>query len=178
AYHVTATLLQNMWHSYAYEFRFFLGEFCHLFAGDPQFTSKMAQAKFLSPIIQTLGRPFSVSQIYRMFPHFGEKFVKGSMVMEAKLVTDRRALLRMKFTDAVDRQFGPYRKACAAMVCAASKGALTAVPERIHRGRPATITDLSCMADGDEWCEWDIAWEAEPSRHYLWPAAGLLAGAA
>lgn len=178
AYHVTPALLKNMWHSYSYEFRCFLGEFCRIITGDPQFAFKMAQAKFLSPIIQTLGRPFSVSQIYRMFPHFGEKFVKGSMYMEARSVTDRRALLRMKFTDAVDRQFGPYRKACAALVCAASKGALTAVPERIHHGRPATITDRSCMADGSEWCEWDITWDQAPSKQPLWLTAGfLLSGA-
>jgi signal transduction histidine kinase len=174
AYHVTPALLRNMWHSYSYEFRCFLGEFCRIIAGDPQFAFKMAQAKFLSPIIQTLGRPFSVSQIYRMFPHFGEKFVKGSMYMEAESVTDRRALLRMKFTDAVDGQFGPYRKACAALVCAASKGALTAIPERIHHGRPAAITDRSCMAEGDEWCEWDITWDPESSPQPIWIAAGLL----
>ena len=178
AYHVTPALLKNMWHSYSYEFRCFLGEFCQIIAGDPQFAFKMAQAKFLSPIIQTLGRPFSVSQIYRMFPHFGEKFVKGSMYMEAKSVTDRRALLRMKFTDAVDGQFGPYRKACAALVCAASKGALTAVPERIHHNRPAVITDRSCMAEGDEWCEWDIAWDPEPSRQSMWLTIGFLASLA
>lgn len=178
AYHVTPALLKNMWHSYSYEFRCFLGEFCQVIADDPQFAFKMARAKFLSPIIQTLGRPFSVSQIYRMFPHFGEKFVKGSMFMEAESVTDRHALLRMKFTDAVDRQFGPYRKACAALVCAASKGALTAVPERIHHGRPAVITDRSCMAEGDEWCEWDITWDPESSRQPLWLAVGfLLSGA-
>ncbi|TAJ09841.1 MAG: GAF domain-containing sensor histidine kinase [Nitrospirae bacterium] len=178
AYHVAPALLRNMWHSYSYEFRCFLGEFCCIIAGDPQFAFKMAQAKFLSPIIQTLGRPFSVSQIYRMFPHFGEKFVKGSMYMEAESVTDRHALLRMKFTDAVDGQFGPYRKACAALVCAASKGALTAIPERIHHGRPAAITDLSCMAEGDEWCEWDITWDPEPSRQPLWVAVGFLASMA
>lgn len=178
AYHVTPALLRNMWHSYSYEFRCFLGEFCRTIAGDPQFAFKMAQAKFLSPIIQTLGRPFSVSQIYRMFPHFWEKFVKGSMYMEAQSVTDRHALLRMKFTDAVDGQFGPYRKACAALVCAASKGALTAIPERIHHGRPAAITDLSCMAEGDEWCEWDIRWDPEPSRQPLWVAIGFLSSVA
>ncbi|MDE3242930.1 MAG: GAF domain-containing sensor histidine kinase [Nitrospirota bacterium] len=178
AYHVTPALLKNMWHSYSYEFRCFLGELCQLIAADPHFTFKMAQAKFLSPIIQTLGRPFSVSQIYRMFPHFGEKFVKGSMYMEATSVTDRRALLRMKFTDAVDRQFGHYRKACAAMVCAASKGALMAVPERIHHSRPASITDRACMAEGDEWCEWDITWDPEPSRQPIWLAIGFLASTA
>jgi len=178
AYHVTPTLLKNMWHSYSYEFRCFLGEFCRLISGDPQFPFKMAKAKFLSPIIQTLGRPFSVSQIYRMFPHFGEKFAKGSAYLEAGPVTERRAVLRMKFTEAVNRQFGPYRNACAALVCAASKGALIAVPERIHHGNPATVTDRSCMAEGDEWCEWELTWEAEPSRRYLWPAIGFLAGGA
>lgn len=167
AYHVTPAFLKNMWHSYSYEFTCFLGEFCEIIAGDPQFAFKMAKEKFLSPIIQTLGRPFTVPQIYKMFPHFGEKFVKGSVHLEAGPVTDHHARLRMQFTDAVCRQFGPYRKACAALACQSSKGGLAAVPERIHHGKPAMIKDLTCIAEGDDWCEWDITWETAASSRLL-----------
>ena len=42
----------------------YLGEFCILISGDPDFQFEMGKHKFISPVIQTLGRPFSVAQIY------------------------------------------------------------------------------------------------------------------
>jgi len=117
AYHVTPSLLGNMWNSYSYEFVCYLAEFCCLLSGDPFFQFNMGRQKFISPIIQTLGRPFSVQQIYKMFPHFGEKFAKGSIHFSVGSVTNGSAILRMKFSDHVYQQFGPYRKRCAELIC-------------------------------------------------------------
>ncbi len=177
-YHVTPAFLKNVWNSYSYEFLCFLGEFCKVIANDPQFPYKVGKEKLISPIIQTLGRPFSLSQIYSMFPHFGDKFAKGSLLFEVGTVTDRTAVLRMKCTDDVYRQFGRYRYGCAELVCQSSKGGLAAVPERVHALPAATITDLSCMANGDEYCEWSVAWTPQPRGRWLKPAVGLLAGGA
>ncbi len=171
AYHVTPAFLKNMWHSYSYEFTAYLAEFCIALSGEADFAFRVGKHKFLSPTIQTLGRPFSIPQIYKMFSHFGEKFVKGSLHLEAVAVTDCSARLRMKFTEAVERQFGPYLKACAAQVCWASKGGLVAVPELIHQRKPATVRDLSCMAYGDEYCEWEFTWEPDEAIRWPWLAS-------
>ncbi len=175
AYHVTPAFLKNVWNSYSYEFLMFIKEFCKDLSGDPHFQFHVGK-KFISPLIQTLGRPFSVPQIYKMFAYFGDKFVKGSVEYGIGTVTDQSAILKVKFTDHVYRQFGPYRKACAALSCEAMKSALASVPWHIHRLPDATVRDLSCIADGDEYCEWELQWSRSPRRHGFWPAAALPAG--
>ena len=82
----------------------------------------------------------------------------------------------MKCTDEVYRQFGPYRRGCTELICQSSKGGLAAVPERIHSLSAAKIVDLRCMADGDEYCEWNISWTPKPQNRWLWPVPGFLAG--
>ena len=125
---------------------------------DQQFQLKVGRERLISPIIQTLGRPFAVSQIYRMFPHFGEKFAKGSIQFGVGRITEGSAVLRMSFTDHVYQQFGPWQRRCAELICQTSKGGLAAVPEQVHHLRAASIEDLSCIADGDTHCEWQFTW--------------------
>jgi len=175
AHHVTPAFLKNVWNSYSYEFLMFIKEFCKDLSGDPHFQFHVGK-KFISPLIQTLGRPFSVPQIYKMFAYFGDKFVKGSVEYGIGAVTDQSAILRVKFTDHVYRQFGAYRKACAALSCEAMKSALTSVPWHIHRLPDATVTDLSCIANGDECCEWELRWSRPPRQYAFWPAIALVAG--
>ncbi len=173
AYHVTPRFLRNAWHSYSYEFVCYLGEFCIHISEEPQFQFQMGKNKFISPVIQTLGRPFSVSHIFRMFPHFGEKFAKGSIHFSAPFVTNGSAVLRMKFTDHVYRQFGPYRKRCAYIICQAAKAGLLAVPQHVHHLGFASVHDRQCIADGDEYCEWEFHWPAQPlSAHLVWSLSG------
>ena len=74
AYHVTLDFLKNQWNSYSYEFVMFLGETCADLSGDPHFQFNLGREKLIPAIIQVLGRPFSVSQIFRTFPHFGDKY--------------------------------------------------------------------------------------------------------
>ncbi|HET8579496.1 MAG TPA: GAF domain-containing protein, partial [Nitrospiraceae bacterium] len=178
AYHVSPTFLTNVWHSYSYEFVCFLGEFCRLLSEDPQFQFHVGKERFISPIMQTLGRPFTVPQIYKMFAHFGEKFAKGSLQFEVGAVTDRSAVLRMKFNERVYQQFGPYRKRCAELICQSSKAALAAVPELVHHLPAATIKDRSCIAEGAEYCEWEFTWPPQQHRRSAWPAWGVLVGGA
>ncbi len=173
AYHVTETLLRNTWNSYSYEFACYLGEFCIVLSEEPRFQFEMGKHKFLSPLIQTLGRPFSVSQIFTMFPHFGEKFAKGSILFSVQSVTNGSAVLRMKFADHVYRQFGPYRKRCADIICQASKAGLLSVPQQMYRLGFASVHDRQCIADGDEYCEWEFHWPTQPpSARLRWTAIG------
>lgn len=173
AYHVTPTFLMDVWNSYSYEFVMFLVEFCIILSGDPLFQYHMGEQKLISPIIQTLGRPFGVRQIYKMFPHFGQKYSKGSLHFESDTITDHSAVLRMKFKNHIYAQFGRYRKSCTYHVCQSSKAALGAFPHLIYGLQPARIVDRSCMANGDEFCEWEFTWIPKEPR----PIWGVFAGA-
>ena len=178
AYHVAPQFLRNVWNSYSYEFVSFLSEFCIILTHDPQFSFHAGKAKFISPLIQTLGKPFTMPQIYKMFPHFGQKFAKDSIEYRVGAITNNSAVLRMKFMDHIYKKFGPYRKRCAEQICQASKAALAAVPEHIHHLGYATIKDLQCIANGDEWCEWEFTWIPANHLPFGWSLGGILGGVA
>ena len=157
AYHVTPEFLKNAWNSYSYEFTAYLYEFCERMSGDPRFVFQAGMEK-ASSIMQVLARPFSLAQIYGMFPYFGNKFASGSVEFRVVEVTPISATLAMKFSGRTLRQFGPYRRRCAQLMCQAAQGIMAAVPVRVHRLPPAILTELSCIANDDEWCQWVIRW--------------------
>jgi len=157
AYHVTPEFLKNAWNSYSYEFTAYLYEFCERMSGDPRFVFRAGMEK-ASSIMQVLARPFSLAQIYGMFPYFGNKFASGSVEFRVVEVTPTSATLAMNFSGRTLRQFGPYRRRCAYLMCQAAQGIMAAVPVRVHRLPPATLTELSCIANDDEWCQWAIRW--------------------
>ena len=82
-YHVTPEFLKNAWNSYSYEFTAYLYEFCEHMSGDPRFVFRGGMEK-ASSIMQVLARPFSLAQIYGMFPYFGNKFASGSVELDRK----------------------------------------------------------------------------------------------
>ena len=157
AYAVTPAYLRNAWHSYSYEFVCYVYEFCWQLSGDPRFPFNAGKDK-VSPMLQILGRPFSLDQIFRMWPHFGNKYSSGVIEYEVRTVTNASAVLRMRFTERSYQQFGPYRKRCADMICQSHHGSLSALPELIHRMPPAMVTDRQCIAAGDACCEWEVIW--------------------
>lgn len=156
-YYVTPEFLRNAWNSYSYEFTAYLYEFCEQMSGDSRFVFRAGMEK-ASPIMQVLARPFSLSQIYGMFPYFGNKFASGSIECRVGEVTSDSAVLAMKYSDRTLDQFGPYRRRCAHVMCQAAQGIMAAVPVRVHGLPPATLTELSCIANDDEWCQWAIRW--------------------
>ncbi len=159
-YHVTPEILKKAWNSYSYEFTAYLYEFCEQMSGDPQFLFRGGMEK-TSSIMQVLARPFSLSQIYGMFPYFGNKFASGSIEFRVVEILPTSATLAMKFSDRTLRQFGPYRRRCAQLVCQAAQGILAAVPSGVHGLPPATLTEHSCIVHDDEWCQWVIRWPNE-----------------
>src|SRR5262245_53128239 len=161
-YHVTPPFLKNAWNSYSYEFTAYLYEFCERISGDTKFVFKGGMEK-ASPIMQVLARPFSLAQIYGMFPYFGNKFASGSIECRVVGVTKDHATLAMRFSDRTLRKFGSYRRRCTYVMCQAAQGIMTAVPVKVHGLSPATLTERSCIANDDEWCQWDITWKGEPS---------------
>ena len=129
-YHVTPEFLRNPWNSYSYEFAAYLYEFCELLTGAPQFIYAGGMEK-MSPIMQVLARPFSLEQIYGMFPYFGNKFASGSVECRVVSVTPGSATLAMRFADRTLRQFGPFRRRCTYLVCQSAQGIFAAVPARV-----------------------------------------------
>ncbi len=167
-YHVTPELLKNPWNSYSYEFTSYLYEFCERISGDPRFAFKAGTEK-VSPIMLALTRPFSLSQIYTMFPYFGNKFTSGAVEFRVEQVTSSTATVAMRFTDRTLRQFGPYRRRCACLVCQSAQGIMVAMADRIHGLSPAEAIETSCIGNDDEWCQWTIRWREESrSRNRFW----------
>ena len=161
AYHVSADFLKNPWNSFSNEFGVFLTQFCWDISGDPQFQFNMGREKAISPVIQVLGRPFSVPQIYKMSAYFSQRFAKDAFYTEAVQVSNGAAIIQMRFSDRALRQFGPYLRACAAMYCLAHKGYFAGVPEKFHHLPPATVKDRRCIAEGDDCCEWEVTWSVK-----------------
>jgi signal transduction histidine kinase len=174
-YHVTPEFLKNAWNSYTYEFTAYLYEFCERMSGDPRFVFRGGMEK-ASPIMQVLARPFSLAQIYGMFPYFGNKFASGSVEFRVVEVRSDSATLAMKFSGRTLRQFGPYRRRCAQLMCQAAQGIMAAVPVRVHSLPPATLTELSCIANDDEWCQWAIRWQAQGQDTWRHRVKQMVAG--
>jgi len=173
-YHVTQEFIRNPWNSYSYEFVIFLAEFCVILSEDEKFHIKLGREKLLSPLVQILGRPFSIAQIYSMFPHFAEKFGKGALKPEVVSSKNGLAILRLRLSEGTAQQFGPYRNGCAERICQSGKHALGQIPSQMFHLHPASIMEPSCMADGADYCEWHISWTPQPSSFWLWPMAGIL----
>jgi signal transduction histidine kinase len=164
-YHVTPEFLKNAWNSYSYEFAAYLYEFCERLSGDPQFIFRAGMEK-ASPIMQVLARPFSIQQIYGMFPYFGNKFASGSIECRVVDITAVSATLAMRFSDRTLLQFGPFRRRCAHLVCQSAQGILAAVPARVHGLPPAGLTTITCIADDDDWCRWTIRWQGGGGKRW------------
>jgi len=159
SYHVTPEFLTNPWHGYSYEFVMYLAEFSVLLSQDPEFHRKLGREKLLSPIIQLLGRPFSIPQIFKMFPHFVEKFTKGALQPEVVSVSPTTAILRLQLSAHTRRQFGPYLQSCAERLCQSGRAALTSIPSSMFHLPAARVTEPCCMADGADYCEWHFTWK-------------------
>jgi len=171
AYHVSSSILKNPWNSYSYEFVMFLAEFCQDISGRTDFQLEMAKKKLLSPIIQVLGRPFSLETIFQRYPQFVDKYTRGALQAKTIQVSSGKATLQLRLTDDTAMQFGPYRNRCAHLICQSGKTALTMIPPQMGGSKPATVKENCCMSDGSEYCEWDIQWLPPVPAKILWPIA-------
>ncbi|BCA53694.1 hypothetical protein W02_08340 [Nitrospira sp. KM1] len=103
-----------------------------------------------------------------MYPYFAQKFARG-LEYTVVDVTDASAILRLTLTEGVYRQFGPYRRACAAQICESAKGRLAMVPLHLHSLPSATVRDRTCIVHGDEHCEWEVRWTRQSHPVIAWP---------
>jgi hypothetical protein len=159
AYHVTPKFLKNIWNSYSYEFVCYVREFCQQLSGDPRFHFNTGRNKHITAVTRMLGQHLPVAQIFAMYAHYVQKYASPDVVeISVANATDRSITIRLKLTEQAFRQFGPYRKRCAQMVCESAHGALVGLPERIHGLPPATAIHRACTVNGDVWCEWEVTW--------------------
>ena len=175
-YHVTVDFLKNPWNGYSYEFVMFLAEFCLQLSEQPDYHYNMGREKFLSPIVQILGRPFSIVQIYRLFPYFVEKFTKGSLKPEVVSLTNGHAVMRMQFSESASAQFGPYLRGCAERVCDSTKATIAQVPASMFGLPASTIEDVCCIAEGAPYCEWTFTWTPQSPPISSWILTGVALG--
>jgi hypothetical protein len=94
-----------------------------------------------------------------MYPYFAQKYARGVCEFGVGEVTDRSAVVRLRYTERALRQVGPYLKACALNACDVSKSSLAIIPEKVYgHPSPAAVKDRLCIVQGDEWCEWEFTW--------------------
>ena len=154
----------------------FLAEFSVQLSMQDNFHFNLGREKFLSPIIRILGRPFSITQIYRLFPYFVEKFTKGALKPEVVSVTNGHAVMRLQFAQSTITQFGPYLRGCAERICQTTKATIAEVPARMF-GKPASrIQDSCCIAEGAPYCEWIFTWEPQRQPLWRWILGGIVLG--
>ena len=178
SYHVTLDFLKNPWQSYSYEFVMYLTEFSVQLSGQDQYHFHLGREKFFSPIIQVLWRPFSIEQVYRLFPYFVEKFTKGSLQPEVVSVRNGQAVMRLTCSAHAADQFGPYLQGCMERICDSTKATLAEVPARLFGRTAATIHDVCCMAHGAAHCEWIFTWDPQRTPLRPWHVASFLVGVA
>jgi hypothetical protein len=159
AYHVTPKFLNNIWNSYSYEFVCYVREFCQQLSGEPKFHFNTGRYQHITAVTRILGQHLSIAQILSMYAVFVQKYASRDVVeIRSRHATEGSIVIQLKLTEQAFRQFGPYRKRCAAMVCEAARGALIGLPERIHNLPPANVVDRTCMVNGDQQCEWEVTW--------------------
>jgi signal transduction histidine kinase/ActR/RegA family two-component response regulator len=169
SYHVTPEFLKNPWNSYSHEFAVFLPSFASILSGDPEFHIK-AGKRLVQPMIRTLGRPFSVPQIFKMIAYFGNKYAKA-IRFESIGIEETHATIRVTYSENSLRQFGQYQRGCVSEICATIKAGFSTVPQAVHGLLPAIVTDRACIANGDPYCEYGITWESEERSRWGWIAA-------
>lgn len=175
-YHVTVDFLKNPWNSYSYEFVMFLAEFSIQLSEQPDYPFKLGQEKLVPPIVQILGRPFSIVQIFRLMPHFIGKFSKHSFKPEVLSVTNGHAVIRFGFSESVVNQFGPYLRGCAERICHTSKAGIAQISANMFNQAAATIEDVCCMAEGAPYCEWVFRWTPQSPPFWSWFFTGATMG--
>lgn len=175
AYHVNPKFLRNVWNSYSYEFTMYLREFCEQITGDPEFHFKIGQEGYLLSPLMILLRPLTISQMFAMLPRIMTKF-STQFIVEVVSSSASSGVVKIRFTDRVIEEFGPYRMRCTWMICQGLKGAMTNTPVRVHGMPPLTLYEKTCMGNGDEACEIEASWAPEPTRYWVWPTAFALIG--
>lgn len=171
AYYVTPEFLASGSTGYSNEFVAYLVEFCVELSQDPEFQKHVGERLIPDWLIRIM-RFFSIRQIYNSADIWVGFYNKSSYLLEKVHITSHSVTIRLRLTERTEQQFGAYRRACGRIWCNAIKYGIASVPTRVYDLAPAKIEERSCLAHGQEFCEWRFAWE-EPRR--TWNPAKHLA---
>jgi signal transduction histidine kinase/DNA-binding response OmpR family regulator len=160
-YHVTAEYLMNEGNSYSVEFDVYVSELCRQIAGDAKFHYNRG-TRSLSPSIAYLGRPFSLSQIYKVLPRFAAKFADTDF--RVLQVTADSAVIQWNGNRDLAQLPSALHPIFLDFSCQYIQGTLASIPQVLHGVSPASIEDHSCHLRGEECCEWKFTWH-NPDRH-------------
>src|SRR5205823_13424946 len=102
--------------------------------------------------------------------YFAQRYSKDSFFTEAIEVSKQAAIIQMRLSERTYRKLDPYRWRCAEHWCNAHKGYFVGVPQVFHGLPEAIVAGRDCIAKGDDYCEWEIAWSE--TREPVWAVTG------
>ena len=154
-YHVTPAYLLNESHNYSYEFRLFVAEYCRLLTGDPDFFFNLGRRSVPNAIVH-LSRPIGIRQTFAILPRFTAKYVKTDLrVVNARATS---GVVRWYAGSQLDLIPPDLHRRYIDYACQAYRGTFSSIP-LIGFGQPAaTVRQLACQLDGDDYCEWEFRW--------------------
>jgi len=159
-FHVSAEYLMHEGHSYSVEFDTFLSHICRELSGDPRFHFNRG-ARSIPASVALLSRPFSLSQTYRMLPHFTAKLADTDL--RVGKVTPTSAVIQWHAEKDLARLPEALHPLFTEMACQMAQGALASIPCLTSGFPMANVKELRCKLRGDAYCEWEFAWEtAQP----------------
>ncbi|WP_447963695.1 ATP-binding protein [Nitrospira sp. Ecomares 2.1] len=171
AYHVTPEFLVSGSTGYSNEFVAYLVEFCMDLSKDPDFQIHVGERLVPDWLIRIM-QFFSIRQIYNSADKWVGFYNKSSYLLEKIQISTHSVTIRLRLTQRTEEQFGEYRKSCGRIWCNAIKYGIASIPRLVYDLPPARIDDKSCIAKGQEFCEWKFTWE-EPRG--TWNPAKFLA---
>ena len=155
-YHVTPSYLLNESNSYSYEFRLFVGEYSRILSGDEDFFFNQGRRSVPNAIVQLI-RPIGIRQTYAILPRIAAKYVKTEL---AVVRTDERSAVVRWFAGSQLANIPPdLHHRYVDYACQVYRGTFAAIP-LVGFGQPAAVVrQLACQVHGDEYCEWEFAWQ-------------------
>ncbi len=168
-YHVSAEYLLNPGNTYSREFAAYFFEICRYVSGDKDFHFNKGKV-VNSSATQHMSRPFSLSQVYRVFPRFVGKYT--DLDVDVLEVTHTTAAFRMRSDSQLAKLPPEIRRHSILSTCHGFQGYLVNLP-RFHSNLPAAeINERKCQLHGDPYCEWEITWQNPRPRVGLKAWAG------
>ncbi len=171
-YHVSAEYLLDDAHSYSTEFDAFACEICRQMSGDPRYHFNRA-AKTIPSSLAYLGRPFSLTQVYKMLPRLVSKFA------EADMRTERTGPGSAVIQYCAERELAELPEGVRQIYlfsgCQHAQGALAQIPAVVAGLPVAGVKENRCQLQGDACCEWEFIWDVARPRIGLEAWGGVAA---
>ena len=155
-YHVTLEYLLDPGNTYSREFALYFFEIGRYISGDADFHFNKGRVNE-DAATSYMMLPFSLSQIYSVFPRFVGKYT--DLDVETIKVTNTSAILRMRAEKQLSKLPKEVHPISILSTCHGFQGYLIHLPVFYGNMPPATITERKCILHGDDYCEWEFTWQ-------------------